>query len=572
MTMAIPTSGRPDDDRTETDGAAASSRTVDRVRRTSLRYRLIALVALGLALLIAERVTSISSDRDEKLRAVRQHVLDLADRGMGQYLETLSSVTSALQVVTLDAPGMLANPEACGRLERVAEMEPAIASLSILGPDGIVVCSSNPVARWLDLSDREYVQIALRGVFNISSVIRNMLSGNPSIMAAQPAVDDEGNVTAVVLARIELDLLFPLSIISELDLSAVVMMVDPRGTVIMAYPDTRHLAGRDLSPTPLVSAMLGRTEGTVIAVGPDGVRRIYGFRRLPQSNMRLAVGLEAARVMEPVNAATWRAATTFLAACALIFIGLWFAGERLVVRPVQLLAARFARFGRGEADGSADPVPHIVELEPLIAAFGAMSQQLTQRETALRDANHRLSTLASLDPLTAVANRRAFDQKLETYWDGRVPRIALLMIDVDNFKEFNDHYGHGEGDTCLRRIAAALAAAVRGSDLVARLGGEEFAVLMPGGDLTGAEEVAARLRLAVETLDIRHSSAPGGRVTVSVGVAACRLDQGFAPSDLLDAADKALYQAKHAGRNTVRAGNVVRVIDIDDDARPARSA
>jgi diguanylate cyclase (GGDEF)-like protein len=570
MTMAIPRSGKAANDRADADGAETSSREMTRVGRTSLRYRLIALVALGLALLIAERVTSISADRDDKLRAVRQHVLDLTDRGMGQYLETLSSVKSTLQVATLDAGSMLADPQACGRLERIVEMEPAIASLSIVGPDGIVACSSNPVARWLDLSDREYVQIALRGVFNISSVVRNMLSGNPSIMAAQPAVDDDGNVTAVVLARVELDLLFPLSIISELDLSAVVLMIDPRGTVITAYPDTKQLAGTDIGAIPLVATMLSRSEGTTIATGPDRVRRIYGFRRLPGSNIRLAVGLDAARVMEPVNTATWRAATTFLAACALIFIGLWFAGERLVVRPVQMLAARFARFGRGEAEATADPAPNIIELEPLIAAFGAMSRQLTQRETALRDANSRLATLASLDPLTAVANRRAFDQKLEAHWNGKAPRIALLMIDVDNFKEFNDHYGHGEGDTCLRRIAASLAAAVRGSDLVARLGGEEFGVLMPGSDLSVAEEVATRLRFAVETLDIRHASAPGGRVTVSVGVAACWLDQGYAAADLLDAADKALYAAKHAGRNTVRSGNVVRT--TLDDTRPARSA
>lgn len=539
-------------------------------RRTSLRLRLIGLTAIGLALLIGERVSSIGDVRADKLQALRQQVLDLTDRGMGQYTETLSSVTSALQVVTLDADAMLAHPETCERLGRIVDMQPAIAALSIVGRDGIVACSSNEAARGLDVGKREYLQIALRGVPSVSSIVHNLLTGRPSILAAQPAIDGDGDVTAVVLARIDLELLFPLSIVSELDLSAAVLMVDPRGQVIMAYPYTQDLAGEDLSATPLVSTMLGRSQGTTIASGPDGVRRIYGFSRLPRSNMHLAVGLDAAAALAPVNAATLRAATTFLAACVLIFVGLWFAGERLVVRPVQLLAGRFARFGRGETENSADPVPNIVELEPLIDAFGAMAHQLTLREAALRDANTRLSTLASLDPLTSVANRRAFDQKIETYWGSSVPRIALLMIDVDRFKEFNDHYGHGEGDSCLRRIAAAFSASVRSSDLVARLGGEEFAVLMPGGDLAVAEEVATRLRLAVETLDIRHAGAPGGRVTVSVGIAACRLDRNFSPVDLLDAADKALYAAKHAGRNTIRPGVVIRL--PLDKARPARSA
>ncbi|MDF2997976.1 MAG: diguanylate cyclase [Xanthobacteraceae bacterium] len=569
MTIVFPRGGEVADSRNRASGTGALSHIEPRARRTSLRHRLIALVGLGLALLIAERVASISTERDDKFRAVRQHVLDLTDRGMGQYMETLSSITGALHVATLDAAGMLADPRACGRLERIVEMEPGIASLAVVGPNGIVACSSNPAAHGLDIGDREYMQIALRGVPNISGIVRNVLSGNPSIMAAQPVIDDDGNVTAVLVARIDLDLPFPLSIISELDLSAAVLMVDPRGTVIMAYPDNQQLAGQDLSATPLVSTMLGRSHGTTIARGPDGVRRIYGFRRLPASNMRLAVGLDAARVMEPVNTATSRAASIFLAACALIFVGLWFAGERLVVRPVQMLAARFARFGRGETEATTDPAPRIVELEPLIDAFSAMSRQLTQREMALRDANSRLSALVGLDPLTAVANRRAFDQQVEEYWDGRVSRIALLMIDVDKFKEFNDRYGHGEGDTCLRRISAALVASVRGSELVARLGGEEFAVLMPDSTLAVAEEVATRLRRAVEMLDIHHVDAPAGRVTVSVGVAACGLAQGLVPSDLLAAADKALYAAKHAGRNAVRTGQVVH---LGKGPRPARSA
>lgn len=545
------------------DGPPAGMPQNRPARRTSLRLRLIALAALGLAMLIAERIGAIVNQHEEELRSVRQHVLELADRGLAQYAETLASVRSTLRVLTLDTSGMLAHPDACGRLDAVVAMEPALVSLSVVDTDGIVACSSNPAARGMDLSDREYVRIAQRGAYNLSSITRGLLSNTPNIIAAEPAIADDGTVTAIVMARIDLDTLFPLSIISALDLNAAVLMIDARGNALISYPDAQKLGG-DLSHLPVIETMLSRSSGTVIGRGPDGAERIYGFRRLPGSNMRLAVGLETAQAEAPLEAATWRAAGTFTAACALIFIGMWFAGERLVVRPVRMLSARLSRFGRGEADpanaiGSereaGEPVPQIVELQPLVSAFSAMARQLTDRELALRDLNARLRTLANVDPLTGVANRRAFDERLEVLWASGAGDLAMLMIDIDFFKQFNDRYGHGEGDDCLRRVAGALVLGVRSTDMVARLGGEEFAILMPGADEAAAGELSARLRGSIEALAIPHLGTLEGRVTVSLGYAACQAPHDD-PVALLAAADRALYEAKHAGRNAVRRGDI----------------
>jgi diguanylate cyclase (GGDEF)-like protein len=164
--------------------------------------------------------------------------------------------------------------------------------------------------------------------------------------------------------------------------------------------------------------------------------------------------------------------------------------------------------------------------------------------------------LARFDQLTGLANRRHFDETLAGEWQRALRlrgEMALVIFDVDEFKPYNDHYGHPGGDACLRRLAAVARELVhRHGDLVVRLGGEEFGVLLPLTPASGACAVADMLRQAVENLRLPH--APGTShpiVTISAGVASMRPHSGCRPEDLMQAADAALYQAKRAGRNCV---------------------
>jgi diguanylate cyclase (GGDEF)-like protein len=168
----------------------------------------------------------------------------------------------------------------------------------------------------------------------------------------------------------------------------------------------------------------------------------------------------------------------------------------------------------------------------------------------------KLQELSSRDSLTGIANRRTFDEKIIEIWRRAIVSgepVGVLMLDVDHFKAYNDIYGHVLGDQCLRTIATALASEVRAAtDCLARYGGEEFIVVLPGVGLGGCEEIAERMRLAVTALQIPHSDAGGvGYVTVSVGVAAQRLDPSTTVTALIADADAALYEAKERGRNRV---------------------
>ncbi len=171
----------------------------------------------------------------------------------------------------------------------------------------------------------------------------------------------------------------------------------------------------------------------------------------------------------------------------------------------------------------------------------------------------KLAALALTDGLTGIANRRAFDEALDREWRRTLregSQISLLLLDIDHFKEFNDQYGHQVGDDCLRAVAAAVSEAVRASDLVARYGGEEIAIILPNTETAGAVEVAEKVRVAVEALRLSHEGDPdgGGWVTASVGAATALARHGGTmrmPESLLLAADNALYKAKHGGRNRV---------------------
>ncbi|HVY91846.1 MAG TPA: sensor domain-containing diguanylate cyclase [Bryobacteraceae bacterium] len=173
--------------------------------------------------------------------------------------------------------------------------------------------------------------------------------------------------------------------------------------------------------------------------------------------------------------------------------------------------------------------------------FVAVMRNITERKMI----EERLFALAHTDSLTGLWNRRAFDEALEREWARAVRNgsgISLLMLDIDHFKEFNDRHGHLVGDDCLRSVGGAVNSAVRATDVVARYGGEEIAVILPETSLEDAVGLAERIRCSIEA---------GGIVTASIGVATADAGSAGMPETLVRAADRAMYRAKTGGRNRV---------------------
>jgi diguanylate cyclase (GGDEF)-like protein len=189
--------------------------------------------------------------------------------------------------------------------------------------------------------------------------------------------------------------------------------------------------------------------------------------------------------------------------------------------------------------------------------MAAINRELEEANARLTRANRRLSRLSSRDGLTGISNRRRFDRRLALEWRraARTERpLSLLLGDIDCFKEYNDLHGHQQGDACLRRVAQGLAKSLhRAGDLVTRYGGEEFAILLADTDEQHAATTAEMLRARVEEMAIPHgASLVSPVVTLSLGTATLRPHAGMHPQALVEAADRALYEAKRAGRNRVR--------------------
>ncbi len=179
--------------------------------------------------------------------------------------------------------------------------------------------------------------------------------------------------------------------------------------------------------------------------------------------------------------------------------------------------------------------------------------ELVQQRVALEQANQRLALLSATDGLTGIANRRHFDAALATEWLRGARQhepLALLLIDIDHFKRYNDRYGHLAGDACLRRVAQLLGSCVRrAGELVARYGGEEFVLLLPGTDAQHARLVAQHCMDALAQARLPHADSPTAEfVTLSIGIAHTVPDAERKAESLVEAADHALYRAKNAGR------------------------
>lgn len=214
------------------------------------------------------------------------------------------------------------------------------------------------------------------------------------------------------------------------------------------------------------------------------------------------------------------------------------------------MRARAARARRG------DMLDYVLNIRDI------SQQKLAEDELA--EANAELSAMTLNDALTGIANRRNFDQTMRREWNRAMRNgrpLALLMIDADHFKAYNDRYGHLLGDDCLKSIASVLAGAVRrAGDLVARYGGEEFAAILPDLPADKAAIVAERMRAAVLESVIAHEGNDGGVVSVSIGVASMVPGRGSESKSLLKLADEALYRAKHDGRNRVTVLEPIREV------------
>src|SRR6202008_1980966 len=332
------------------------------------------------------------------------------------------------------------------------------------------------------------------------------------------------------------------------------------------------MIGRALNAAPMLApiaeAALGSNlhDGSLSFVAPDGSERTVNFSRIAGTQSRLIVGVDEAKASAAIDREILTAYLQLLLVCLFVLLGALIAAEKLILQPIETITAMTRRFGQGEWAVRTAQGRLPAEFIPLARAFNAMAAQLTERERELIATNDRLTVMASIDMLSGLANRRGIQSRLDFEWMKALQHgaeLSLLMIDVDHFKLFNDTYGHPEGDACLTKLGEALAGSAADTlGFAGRYGGEEFCLLLPNTDAARALEIGEQVRQAVLCQAMPHITSVHQTVTVSVGVATTKPDDTQRPGDLIEAADAALYAAKHRGRNAVVEHGFVRAPDI----------
>lgn len=523
----------------------------------SIRARLVLLALLAVVPLMLERVRLLEASRSDRLASAAAEVVELTKQGVDGQREVVTAVQAVLRVLARGYVTMRTRGESCNfYLRDFASNMPWIKGVSIADANGKVICSTTESAVGVDMSDRDYFRDAMKtGSFVVSNYLVGRVQDRPTLVAAYPTHAVDHLLEGVIIASVDLQWINRLTAsISRRD-GATAMLVDGQGAVLTGQPQPGPWLGRNAAAEPLIREVLARGEGTAIMPGLDGLRRLHAFVRVPWTDAHVVVGLHESEALHRIDRDIRLAYVQLIGLCIVVLIAAWFGGERLIVEPIQSLARTAARFGRGELDVRLQPERWAKEFRPLAAALNDMARRLAEREHELRSGNHHLAELASVDALSGLANRRAFDTRLEAEWQRAIKLkrpVALLMVDVDHFKAFNDHYGHLEGDVCLRRVGVTLGAiAGHDGDFAARYGGEEFALLLPDATLDKAIRTAERLREAVQSLVIAHEAVPRGHVTVSVGVAALEPAPDQPAEHLIEAADTGLYAAKRRGRDAV---------------------
>ena len=439
----------------------------------------------------------------------------------------------------------------------------------VIRPDGELLANyvNTSVVGKMNFADREYMQRTLKerqGVISIPFLSR--IVDRPVIAMTEPVFDAQGNVVLVFVGSIDLQQDSFVSHYSSLRFgkSGFMFILTPDGTIIN-HPNPARLLQR-VDPQANASIAINRAlagfEGNTEGITREGDAALFSFTRIQGVDWIIGSVFLEREALQSIREMQRQALLVTLALAIVAGLLAWIIMSRLL-NPLRRLHRHIQKIHAAKVYDEVPLYYRQDEIGDLGSAFNALMRERRDAEVELEQArahlesmNKTLERLALEDDLTGLANRRRFDLALQEEFSRAMRTaqpLALVMIDVDHFKQFNDLYGHLSGDDCLYKVGRAIRAQQsRPGDVMARYGGEEMAVLLPGADLLGALAVAERIRLAVRQRGIVHAGNPGGIITVSAGVAAIIPERDLdEPDKLLGLADRALYLAKQQGRDRV---------------------
>jgi len=506
---------------------------------TGFRARLIAFSILAVAPIFGVRFLEIWQERDAAIAAAQGRVTFLAQQAATRQADLIADTRALLNIVKSVPTLRQINRVSCdSAIAEFRDARPWIEGMSIADAGATIRCSATPGAIGVNIADRAYLKRALAtGKFVVSDLVLSRVTRRPTVVTALPVKEADGN-TLIFLATLKLSWLDDLANRVAADMNGDIFIVDADGDVITSHIRYGVNALPERSGKILNKLATGR-EGAVQfgADGQDGI--LFGYAAIPDTTARVFIGTPFDSILKSVHRQTRNALRDLALAFGLIIIVAWIGGELLFVRPMRNLDLAAHKIADGDYGTRAEEESGPVEFRRLGKTFNVMV--------------NRLESLAEMDPMTGLANRRQLDRYLRDLWrrDPTVP-VAIAMIDVDHFKHYNDYFGHVRGDKCLQAVANIVKSfGRRNEDLAARFGGEEFTLVIPGMTSADMADYCDELRQAVERLAIPQPDKIGGVITVSAGIVSVAPVRCPDSEMAIRLADEALYVAKKSGRNRV---------------------
>jgi diguanylate cyclase (GGDEF)-like protein len=545
----------------------------------SIRTRLLLLVFVAVLPLATSRLWALQEMAQQRVTMAQQKATEIARQGEVISSDVIDDARATLGVLAHVESAVSQTGATCNELMvELLSSKPWAAGFFALDPTGTVVCSSAAENMGINIADRTYVKDAIATrAFNAGGFIIGRKSLIPMIGSAMPVYDRQGALKRILIATVTASWFDRLaSGVASANPGSTVTLIDSKGVVLAHAPLGAEKTGQLVGTPAMREDLQGTGQNAFTALGADGVMRLFAATHLPQMPAQLVVGLSRDSILIDI-ARTRNAAILEIIFVSLILLSMmWWLGSVTLARPLQSLVRHAENLGRGKFESRIAPRHWPSELSILAGSMNVMAAEIAKHHAQLANAHEKLRDEALLDPLTDLPNRRAFQSALNLCWNacttnGR--RASLIMIDADNFKGFNDTYGHVAGDAALIELAGVLRQICDGQDSMtaARLGGEEFAVLVPFHNEEQTLAVAEAIRQSVERLAIEHRISTHGHFSISLGVADIQPGASLSKLDLMRAADTALYAAKMAGRNKVMSARLMREMIPAADASTAAS-
>jgi diguanylate cyclase (GGDEF)-like protein len=468
-----------------------------------------------------------------------------------QFLMTLSSLPDVQN----------RNVPACNRLFRVMLKEnPLYSTIFLADAEGMVIASAQPFTPF-SIRDRIFFPLVSRTKrFAVGEYLIGAISKRPVLPCAHPVLDPEGQIRGVVVAGIALEHFGQVFEAAHLPEGSMFAVSDLRNIRLYSSSESDRSIEESDSPE-IFKKMSAQPEGGVITeVGKDGVKRLRAYKGLYRERgvspyLFMSVGIPEEQALAQTQKTMRINVALFFLALAIVLALAWFLGNLLIVRRLTRLKDTSRRLGHGDLSVRTGLAPGQDEIGELIGVFDEMAGQLEKKESERSRMEKELEALSTKDQLTGLYNRRGFialaEQQLKIAERTKTGPL-FLFADLDNLKWINDHLGHVTGDEFLVETADVFKSVFRGADIVARMGGDEFAVLAFGSPEESPNAIRNRLQRQIDLHNVRENR--NYELSISVGIVHCDPRQPASLDEWMARADALMYEEKKRKKNGGKAG------------------